>query len=173
MSMAYRRVLFLCAVLGLVSCSSTKPQGAALASLPLMLEQTYQEGRAAYEAGKFDDAAEKFARVANADPLHLNALINWGSALSQSGKPIQAIPKYQQALTQDPNRAEAYYNWGVALERLGKHQEAVAKYEQALALRADLLTPALRRYLERQRPLLQDDTQVGPPLPRSSSPRSR
>jgi len=170
MPMAYRHVLFLCAVLGLVSCSS-KPQGSALASLPLTLEQTYQEGRAAYEAGKFDDAAEKFARVVSADPLHLNALINWGSALSQSGKPVQAIPKYQQALMQDPNKAEAYYNWGVALQRLGKHQEAVAKYEQAVALRADLMTPMLHRYLERQRPLLQDDTRVGPPLPRASPPR--
>jgi tetratricopeptide (TPR) repeat protein len=169
--MAYRHVLLLCAVLGLVSCSSSKPEGAALASLPLTLEQTYQEGRAAYEAGKFDDAAEKFARVVSADPQNLNALINWGSALSQGGKPVQAIPKYQQALMQDPNKAEAYYNWGVALERLGRSQEAVAKYEQALALRADLLTPALRRYLERQRPLLQDDTRVGPSLPGSSSPR--
>jgi tetratricopeptide (TPR) repeat protein len=169
--MAYRRVLFLCAVLGLVSCNSTKPKDAALASLPLTLEQTYQEGRAAYEAGKFDEAAERFARVVSADPLNLNALINWGSALSQSGKPMQAIPKYQQALMQDPNKAEAYYNWGVALERLGRHQEAVAKYEQALALRADLMTPTLRQYLERQRPLLQDNTQVGPSLPRSNPPR--
>jgi tetratricopeptide (TPR) repeat protein len=137
----------------------------------MTLEQTYQEGRAAYEAGKFDEAAEKFARVVSADPLHLNALINWGSALSQSGKPLQAIPKYQQALMQDPNKAEAYYNWGVALERLRRHQEAVAKYEQALALRADLLTPTLSRYLENQRPLLQDNTQVGPSLPRASPQR--
>ncbi|HEY7494172.1 MAG TPA: tetratricopeptide repeat protein [Candidatus Tectomicrobia bacterium] len=170
MLMVYRRVLFLCAMLSLVSCSS-KPKGTALASLPLTLEQTYQEGRAAYEAGKFDEAAEKFARVANADPQYLNALINWGSALSLSGKPMQAIAKYQQALTQDPNKAEAYYNWGVALERLGRHQEAVAKYEQALVLRADLMTPALRRYLERQRPRLQDDTRVGPSLPRVTPSR--
>jgi tetratricopeptide (TPR) repeat protein len=173
MRMTYRRILFLCTVLGLVSCSSNKPQGAALASLPLTLEQTYQEGRAAYEAGKFDEAAEKFAWVVSADPQNLNALINWGSALSQGGKPVQAIPKYQQALTQDPDKAEAYYNWGVALERLGKHQEAVTKYEQALALRADLMTPPLRRYLEHQRPLLQDDTRVGPSLPRPILPHSR
>jgi tetratricopeptide (TPR) repeat protein len=124
----------------------------------------YQEGRADYEAEKYAEAAEKFAQVVQAEPQHINALINWGSALSRSGQPEKAIPKFQQALLQDPTKAEAYYNWGVALERLGKHQEAAEKYEAALALRADLLTPALQRYLERQRPQEQDSS-VKSPLP--------
>lgn len=171
MPTTYRRILFLCTMLALASCSSTQQPGGALAPATPALEQTYQEGRAAYEAGKFTDAAEKFARVVSTDPQHLNALINWGTALSRSGKPLEAIAKYQQALAQAPNKAEAYYNWGWTLERLGKHQEAVAKYEQALAFNAELMTPALQRYLQRHSPQQQEDTRVGPSLPRSVAPR--
>lgn len=149
-------------VLIVTACQST-PQatGAPAAGTPT-LEQLYQEGRAAYEAGDYVIAAEKFAAVAEANPQHVNALINWGAALAQSGQPLEAIAKYQQALARDPNNAKAYYNWGVALERLRKHAQAIEKYERAVALQSDLLTPTLQSYLQRRRPLLQD-TQIGTP----------
>lgn len=156
-------VLLVPVALLLASCQSTQQQAtvASEAGTPT-LEQQYQAGRAAYEAGDFVTATEKFAEVANADPERINALINWGAALAQSGKPLEAIPKYQQALARDPNNAAAYYNWGVALERLRKHAEAIEKYEHAIALQSELLTPALQSYLQRQRPLVQD-TQIGTP----------
>ena len=185
MPTTYRRMLFLFTVLALASCSSAKQPGATLA--PVTLEQTYHEGQAAYTAGveleglgklqeasgKFVEAAEKFARVVSADPQHLHALINWGLALDRIGKPVQAMDKYQQALAQDAKKAEAYYNWGWTLERLRRHEEAVEKYEQALELNAELMTPALQRYLQHHRPQQQDDTRVKTPLPRSVAPRSR
>jgi tetratricopeptide (TPR) repeat protein len=141
-------------MLMLVACSRQKPPEVAATPPPgpLATEMLYQEGRAAFEAEKYDVAAEKFARVVQVDPEHLNALINWGSALSRSGKPALAIPRFQLALLKDPTKAEAYYNWGVALERQGKHAEAVEKYENALSLRADLSTPTLQQYMERHRP---------------------
>jgi tetratricopeptide (TPR) repeat protein len=155
-------VLFMPVALIVTACQSA-PQatGAPAAGTPT-LEQLYQEGRAAYEAGDFATAAERFAEVANADPEHVKALINWGAALASSGQPLEAISKYQQALARDPNNAAAYYNWGVALERLRKHAEAIEKYERAVALQSDLLTPTLQSYLKRRRPLLQD-TQIGTP----------
>jgi Flp pilus assembly protein TadD len=162
MAKMVRRTLLLCVMLGLVSCQP-QPPAETLKADPSALEQTYQEGRTAYEEGRYDQAAEKFALVVSADPAHLRALINWGAALSRGGEPAQAIPKFQQALTLDPNSAEAYYNWGVALERLGEDQQAVAKYEQALALKVELSTPALQRYLRRHQ-LRQRETEVGVPF---------
>jgi tetratricopeptide (TPR) repeat protein len=159
MSKAYKCILPLFGVLVLVSCQSHKPPKMALEPGTPAFEQVYQEGRTAYEAGRFDEAAEKFARVVRADPEHFKALVNWGVALSRGGKPSQAILKFQQALAQDPdnlNNAEAYHNWGVALERLGNHQEAVKKFDQAVTLKAELLTPALQRYLLRHRPQQQE-----------------
>jgi tetratricopeptide (TPR) repeat protein len=176
-----RLTLLLLTTLVLAACGGAKPSKVALAPSPPAVEQTYQVGRAAYEAGvalertgrfaeatlRFNEAAEHFARVVQADPQHLHALINWGSALSRGGKPAEAITKFQQALEQNPNKAEAYYNWGVALERMGDHMEAVRRYEQALALKADILTPELQRYLERYRPLEQD-TRIKSTLPRAA-----
>ncbi|MGQ4809997.1 hypothetical protein NKDENANG_03440 [Candidatus Entotheonellaceae bacterium PAL068K] len=153
--------------MALVSCQSPKQAKVALdPSDAVAIERTYQEGRTAYEVGRYDEAADKFALVVQADTMHTKALINWGVSLSSGGQPLQAIPYFQQAVTHGPNSAEAYYNWGVALERLGKHQEAIEKYEQALALKAELQTPALQRYLQRHR-VLRPDVQIGTSPPRS------
>lgn len=158
--------LLLSLMLMLTSCQTTQQSStAAVAPEAVALEQLYQEGRAAYEAGDFTVAAEKFARVVDADATNLNALINWGAALARGGQALEAISKYQLALARDPNNAAAYYNWGVALERLRKHAEAVEKYERAIALQSDLLTPTLQAYLERQRSRKQD-TQISTPPPR-------
>ena len=140
------RLALLLSLLGLATACGTLKPGSP------KLEQLYQEGRADYQNRRYDEAAKKFARVVEADPTHLNALINWGATLSRDGKVAEAIPKYQQVLTRDPNNAEAYYNWGVALQRLRQHKEALEKYRRAVALKPDLLTPELQSYFDRLPP---------------------
>jgi tetratricopeptide (TPR) repeat protein len=153
------------------ACSNTTQSARTVTSASQSLEQLYQEGRLAYAAERYAEAAGIFARVVRSDPQHLNALINWGAALSRSGKPIEAIPKYQQALAQDANNAEAYYNWGVALERIGNHQEALSKYDRAVALKAEILTPGLQNYLQRHRHK-QQETQIKSTQPKpTGAPR--
>jgi Flp pilus assembly protein TadD len=168
MSQIVRCILLLGVIFVLVSCQPQPPAETLKVDTPA-LEQLYQEGRMAYEADKFDEAAEKFALVVSTDPTHWRALINWGVALSRGGEPALAIPKFQQALALDPNNAEAYYNWGVALERLGEHDQAVEQYEQALALKVELSTPALQRYLRRHQ-RLQQETEIGVPFSPPSTP---
>jgi tetratricopeptide (TPR) repeat protein len=170
MAMSYRLILGVLLAVMVGACSNATQSAQTTASSPLTPEQVYQAGRIAYAAERYDEAAAHFARVVHEDPQHLNALINWGAALARSGKPVEAMEKYEQAVFQDPNNAEAYYNWGVALERLGKHYEAVERYDKALALKAQLRTPELDRYLQRHRST-QQDTQiksvpVKPGLPR-------
>ena len=109
------------------------------------LEQVYQEGRAAYQAGRYEDAAGHFARVANADPEHVKARINWGASLSRGGRPLQALGHFRQVLAQEPDNAAAFYNWGAALARLGRHEEALDKFGRARDLGGLELPPALQR----------------------------
>ena len=78
------------------------------------LEQVYQDGRAAYLAGRYDEATGHFARVANADPQHLKARINWGASLSRGGRPLEALGHFQQVLALEPDNVAALYNWGAA-----------------------------------------------------------
>lgn len=119
------------------------------------LEQVYQAGRAAYLAGRYEDAAGHFARVANADPAHVKARINWGASLSRGGRPLEALGHFQQVLEQEPDNAAAFYNWGATLARLGKHEEALDKFDRARDLGGLELPPALQRafdgYLSRHR----------------------
>jgi tetratricopeptide (TPR) repeat protein len=165
MAILYRPALCLLALYLLAACGSKQEQATTPPPPSVQaVEVVYQEGRAAYEAGNYTEAIDKFVSVVQADPRHTNALVNWGAALSRSGNPEEAIKKYQLALLQDPDKAEAYYNWGVALERLGKHQEAVERYDQALALNVHLSTPALRRYIDRHRPQEQE-SRVKSPMP--------
>jgi tetratricopeptide (TPR) repeat protein len=170
MATSYRFMLCVLLAVMLGACSNTTQSAGTTAPSTLTLEEIYQAGRIAYAAGRFDEAANNFARVVHEDPQNLNALINWGAALSRSGKPVEAIAKYQQAVLQDPNNAEAYYNWGVALERLGRHPEAIERYDKAIALKAQLLTPELDRYLQHHRSTQQDtrikSVPVKPDLPR-------
>lgn len=152
----------------LIGCSSSKQPGAP-AQPQMSLERTYQTGREAYNAGKFEEAANQFARVVQVEPLHFKAWNNWGAALSRNGKGWEAIEKFQYVLQQEPRNAEAHYNWGAALARLNRHAEAVEHFEQALAMKptSDFLTPELQAklqdYLGRQRQAVQESDAIKMP----------
>ena len=125
------------------------------------LEKVYQEGRAAYLAGRYDEAAGHFARVANADPEHVKARINWGASLSRDGRPLEALGHFQQVLAQEPDNAAAFFNWGAVLARLGRHEEALDKFDRARELGGLDLSPSLQRafdgYLSRHRRVEEGD----------------
>lgn len=172
MSIAWRRLWLVC-VLGLLGAC-----GAPTAHTPLnpqtpALERVYQDGRLAFQAGRYEDAAAHFARVVAADPGRLNARLNWAAALSRMDKTAEAIAQCQHVLALDPMNAEAYYQWGAVLVRMGRHQEAVEKFDQALALKplAELLPGALEQqdklqsYLRQQR--RQEDPAVKVTRPKS------
>ena len=151
-------VLLLALAMLVAACGPKDEQPLPLnAEDPERLEQVYQEGRAAYVAGRYEDAAGHFARIANADPEHLRARINWGASLSRGGRPLEALGHFQQVLEQEPDNAAALYNWGSALARLGRHEEALDKFDRARDLDISDLPPGLRRsldgYVRRHRPV--------------------
>ena len=144
-----RWALLLLLAATLAACAPQGEQPLPLsAEDPERLEQVYQEGRAAFLDERYDDAAAHFARVANADPEHLRARINWGTSLSRGGRPLQALGHFQQALEQEPDNPAALYNWGAALARLDRDEEALDKFERARALGIDDLPPGLQRVLD-------------------------
>lgn len=163
MVMIRRLVVLLFALIALGACQSAKSGPSAdLQPGSPELEQLYQEGRAAYLSEDYESAATTFAQVVAIDPEHIRALVNWGVSLSRSGDARAAIPKFQQALARDPNHAGAMYNLGVSLQRLSEHEAAVVQYNQAVARDPSLLSPELKRYLERRGPK-QQDREIGVP----------
>lgn len=150
-------VLLLALAALLTACGAKDEQPVPLdAEDAEQLEQVYQQGRAAYLAERYEDAAGHFARVATADPEHVKARINWGASLSRGGRPLEALGHFQQVLEQEPDNAAALYNWGAALARLGRHEEALEKFDRARGLGGLELPPSLQRsldgYLSRHQP---------------------
>lgn len=76
------------------------------------------QGSAAYRAGDFETAAERFAQSDSA-----SAHYNRGNALAKMGQLGEAIKAYDEALRRDPNLADAKAN-KTLLEKLAKQQQS-------------------------------------------------
>jgi tetratricopeptide (TPR) repeat protein len=82
------------------------------------------QGRRAYEAGQFDEAADAFRRALNAAPASATARVNLGLALAQRGRAADAIEQFEAALRLDADNLEAHAGLGVVLARQGRDREA-------------------------------------------------
>lgn len=86
---------------------------------------SYNAGNAAYQQGKYADAAEMFkkaAAVAPAPAAKADAFYNLGNAFLQQGKYAEAIAAYKNSLRQQPNRADAKKNLQIAIKKLREQQ---------------------------------------------------
>ncbi|HVS15240.1 MAG TPA: tetratricopeptide repeat protein [Thermoanaerobaculia bacterium] len=97
-------------------------------------ESALAAGIEAYDAGRFEEAADAFraALAAGVDPVQ--AWTNLGAALTASGRAAAAVACYGRALTHDPERAESLGNRGNAYHRLGDSIRAVEDLTRAAEL---------------------------------------
>lgn len=102
-----------------------------------------QRGQAAFNAGRFADAADAFRRAADADPASARARTNLGTALGQLGRIDEAIAAYREALALEPDNATAHFNLGTLLERRDETADAAAHFRDAVRLRGDDITARL------------------------------
>ncbi|MCH9650538.1 MAG: tetratricopeptide repeat protein [Deltaproteobacteria bacterium] len=91
-------------------------------------------GRAAFRAGRFEEAAAAFQAAAEADPASGRALTNLGTALARAGQPDAAMERFRQAIAVEPTSASAYYNLGEMLASQGKPVAARQHLEKAIDL---------------------------------------
>ena len=81
-------------------------------------------GRLAFNAGRFQQAADSFAEAVRADPSSVRARVNLGTALGRTGDSEAAIREYRAAIGIDPRNITARFNLGTLLARGGNHVEA-------------------------------------------------
>lgn len=91
-------------------------------------------GRIAFAAGRFQEAADAFARAVTAQPDAVGGHINLATALDRLGRRSDAISRYRVALEVDPESATAHYNLGVLLRLDSQLQEAVTHLSRAVEL---------------------------------------
>ncbi len=81
---------------------------------------SYNAGNAAFQQGKYEDAAGLFRISVSAAPdaaARANAWYNMGNAYLQAGKYAEAIKGYENSLRQQPNLADAKKNLQIAKKK--------------------------------------------------------
>jgi Flp pilus assembly protein TadD len=83
------------------------------------------QGRRAYEAGRFQEAADAFGKAVAASPTSVAARVNLGMSLAQAGDVSGAREHFEAALALDAGNATAHAGLGTMLARLRRDGEAV------------------------------------------------
>lgn len=81
---------------------------------------TYADAKAAYDAGRYDAAAEAFAALVAAHPGDAALHGDLGNALLKAGKLGRASASYQRAFDLDPRDADGRHNLDFVLRRSGE-----------------------------------------------------
>lgn len=89
-------------------------------------------GRRAYDVGQYKEAADAFAKAADAAPASATPRVNLGLAYLQLGNTAEAAQAFQAALRLEPTNAVAHAGWGGTLVREHKDAEAVPHFQAAL-----------------------------------------
>lgn len=91
------------------------------------------QGRKAFDAGRFSDAADEFRKAVAANPNGVPARVNLGAALAQMGDIAGAVEQYQHALRLDSKNATAHFNLGFLLAKQNQHEQAIIHFQAVLA----------------------------------------
>ncbi|MBS1208605.1 MAG: hypothetical protein H6R19_1003 [Proteobacteria bacterium] len=99
-----------------------------------MLGMLLQQGLAAWQGGKPDQARLLFNAVLQMDARNFDALHLLGLMAADSGRHEEAIALYERALGAAPREAQALLNMASSLRRLKRHEDALMQLDAALRL---------------------------------------
>jgi tetratricopeptide (TPR) repeat protein len=107
------------------------------ASRPEALQALCNQGLTLHQAGRLDEARERYDAVLAADPDHFDALHLKGVACIQAGQLMRGAELIERATRIRPLVAAAHGNLANALNGLGRHEDALASCDRAIALTPD------------------------------------
>lgn len=81
---------------------------------------TYEDAKAAYDAGRYDQASDAFSSLAAARPSDAALRYDLGNALLKAGKLGRASASYQRAFDLDPRDGDGRHNLDFVLRRSGE-----------------------------------------------------
>jgi tetratricopeptide (TPR) repeat protein len=94
-------------------------------------------GHSAYQAKRYEEAAEAFRLAVAARPEGTRARVNLSAALVQLGDQAGALAELRKVVEVEPDNATAQFNLGSLLLAAGQAAEAAARFESAVHLRPE------------------------------------
>ncbi len=98
----------------------------------------FDVGRAALDAGNFEEAIEQFTLAAENDDTQHVIFANLAGAFAGAGQHEDAADAYQKAILLAPAEAGYYNNLGVAYGNAGQIDQAIEALDQAAQLRPEI-----------------------------------
>ncbi len=92
------------------------------------------QGKKAYAAGRYLEAAQAFATLLEDNPEHTDARVNLGTALAAAGRVDDAMNQFQMVLDANPNMPVVRFNMGSMLAHQGKFEEAERQLIEVISL---------------------------------------
>ena len=83
---------------------------------------------ALFQAGRYEDAEEYYAKTVELMPRHLQAWYCRGLALKKLGRYEESIPCYQKVIEIDRSFIDAWFDLATVMERLGRTEKAANCY---------------------------------------------
>ena len=96
----------------------------------------FDVGRAALDAGNFEQAIEQFTIASDSDDTQHVIFANLGGAYAGAGQHAEAAAAYQKAILLAPTEAGYYNNLGVAYGNAGQIDQAIEALDQAATVEA-------------------------------------
>ena len=98
------------------------------------LDAIYNDGLAHHQAGRLDQARQRYEQVLAAAPRHFDALHLLGVHAIQTGQPERGVDLIRKAIAVRRDMPGAFGNLANALNSLGRHAEALEASDRAIAL---------------------------------------
>jgi tetratricopeptide (TPR) repeat protein len=89
-------------------------------------------GKLAFDAGRFQEAAEQYRKALDANPGSVTAALNLGSSLAELGETALAAEQFERAIKIAPGNAVAHYNLGVLRAKQDDTTRAIPHLRSAL-----------------------------------------
>ena len=97
----------------------------------------FDEGLAAHQQGRLQDAERLYREALEFDPRCFDAIHYLGVIALQTGRPERAAELISQAIALDGGVAAAHSHLGLAQNALRRHEEALSSFDKAIALKGD------------------------------------
>ena len=126
-----------------IECKAMGLAAVALWLCGLQAPDYAAEGLKALEAGRYEQAAQLFAKVIETDPKDYAAHFHLALAQSFLGRDAEAVATYRKTLELKPDLYEAELNLGIVLLRRKQAPEAVGYLESAAQKKPKEIRPRL------------------------------
>lgn len=121
----------------LFACQPRLMGSSPVQTLPPSLQEVFQGGVAAVQAGRLDEAEKAFLRVLREGGKVAFVYNNLGVVYQMRGDQVRAIEQFREAIRLQPNYAAPRILLGASLLAMGQDVEATRELERAVKIQPD------------------------------------